>query len=352
MNFDLAQDASKGSQPVRGGGAILFARSCAIQPFVDFAQQIGAPAESWLHLAGLPDTRLLDPEGLVSLPACYRFIEVLARKEHLEDLGLILGRQVSAFDLGAFGIALREAPTVYDYLRTGVRSVETLSCRGTRFWLTTEGDALRVNQHLAGPHGLGMSIADAYTLVLTIHMVRRMIGPDWWPREIRLRAGGETLLVSWEERAQGALVTGQPHSSFTLSRSLLTRPVTNTGVKTRKSPTAYTGPPMPEDFIDSIEQIIMSMLPDGRTDIGSISAAAGMSARTLQRRLAESATTYSGLLTTCRMRQAQSWLSEADMPVAAIANELGYTDASNFARAFQRENGVSPLNYRRSRAVA
>jgi AraC-like DNA-binding protein len=38
------------------------------------------------------------------------------------------------------------------------------------------------------------------------------------------------------------------------------------------------------------------------------------------------------------------------MAVAEIAATLGYTDASNFARAFRRQTGMSPIGYRRSRA--
>lgn len=285
------------------------------------------------------------------LSACYRFVELVARSERIEDIGSIIGRHASSFDLGAFGQVLRGTSTVYDYLRTGMRTVESLSSGGTRFWLTTEGDAMRVNQCLVGPNSLGSDIADVYTLVLTISMLRRMIGPHWWPEDVRLRAGCEALLGDWEGRAAGTLLTGQPHSSFTLSQAFLALPVTYTrnGANGGDNAAASAIPAMPFGFAASVEQLIMSLLLDGYTDIDSTADAAGMSSRSLQRRLAEEGLTYRSLLTGCRMRQARTRLASVDMPVADIAHELGYTDASNFARAFQRENGVSPLDYRRSR---
>ncbi|MCP5426341.1 MAG: helix-turn-helix domain-containing protein [Gammaproteobacteria bacterium] len=55
----------------------------------------------------------------------------------------------------------------------------------------------------------------------------------------------------------------------------------------------------------------------------------------------------------CREQDAlgQGRLSVSDRPVAEIAATLGYTDASNFARAFRRETGVSPRTYRMSRLL-
>jgi len=40
------------------------------------------------------------------------------------------------------------------------------------------------------------------------------------------------------------------------------------------------------------------------------------------------------------------WLDRSDKPVTEIALALGYTDASNFARAFRRHTGLSPRAYR------
>ena len=50
--------------------------------------------------------------------------------------------------------------------------------------------------------------------------------------------------------------------------------------------------------------------------------------------------TYSRLLSETRMRKAAIWLENTDKPIAEIASELGYQDASNFTRAFRRQAGM------------
>jgi AraC-like DNA-binding protein len=46
------------------------------------------------------------------------------------------------------------------------------------------------------------------------------------------------------------------------------------------------------------------------------------------------------------MRLAARWLAHSDKPIAEIAFDLGYQDASNFTRAFRRQIGASPQAFR------
>ena len=41
-----------------------------------------------------------------------------------------------------------------------------------------------------------------------------------------------------------------------------------------------------------------------------------------------------------------SWLETTEMPVMDMALALGYTDTSNFTRAFRRRTGIPPQRYR------
>jgi AraC-like DNA-binding protein len=54
------------------------------------------------------------------------------------------------------------------------------------------------------------------------------------------------------------------------------------------------------------------------------------------------------LLHRVRLRRAADWLTRSDKPVIEIALDLGYTDASNFTRAFRRQTGVSPQRFRQA----
>ena len=72
-----------------------------------------------------------------------------------------------------------------------------------------------------------------------------------------------------------------------------------------------------------------------------------MSSRTLKRKLQQLGTSYQRILDDLRKGLAVEYLSQTDMTVDEIAIHLGYSDASNFARAFRRWTGRSPSDYRR-----
>jgi AraC-like DNA-binding protein len=183
-------------------------------------------------------------------------------------------------------------------------------------------------------------------------MLRRFIGPTWNPRSVRLMVGDESCVGDLGAFGDAQVTTGHPHSSLTIPRSLLQRPVPPSNGDPDGAPGdgefSLPAPAMPEDFEQSIEQLVMALLGDAYPDIHSTASVAAISVRTLQRRLAEAGLTYSQVVSRSRMRLATRWLAGSDFPVSEIAQSLGYTDAANFARAFRRRTGISPSAYRRA----
>ncbi|HVK98814.1 MAG TPA: AraC family transcriptional regulator [Dongiaceae bacterium] len=81
--------------------------------------------------------------------------------------------------------------------------------------------------------------------------------------------------------------------------------------------------------------------------LDQVAAQLHVSPRTLKRRLLEANTSFQVLLDQVRLEQARLLLSETRKSVDAIAATLGYSDTSNFNRAFRRWLGVTPAAYRR-----
>lgn len=82
------------------------------------------------------------------------------------------------------------------------------------------------------------------------------------------------------------------------------------------------------------------------TSIDAAAAALHMSARNLQRKLAEEQTTFNGLIDEVRRNLAKKALTQTDLPLTHIALDLGFSDVSAFSRACKRWFGVSPSQMR------
>lgn len=78
-----------------------------------------------------------------------------------------------------------------------------------------------------------------------------------------------------------------------------------------------------------------------------IAAMLNVSARTYRRRLAQEGSSFQELLDEVRAEHATRHLRERRLPIASIAYQLGFSDPSNFRRAYQRWTGSSPANVRR-----
>src|SRR5262245_20347220 len=99
---------------------------------------------------------------------------------------------------------------------------------------------------------------------------------------------------------------------------------------------------------DQVRRLLWSELSAGVPDLEGVGRVLGMSPRTLQRRLREEGTTFSGVLTQLRHDLARPLLGDGQLAVAEVAFLLGYEDPSAFHRAFRRWSGRSPRALRRA----
>ena len=76
------------------------------------------------------------------------------------------------------------------------------------------------------------------------------------------------------------------------------------------------------------------------------------SRRQLQRAYSEIGdTTFRDHLTTVRMQRAAELLSSRGLTVREVAYRVGYRQPAQFAKAFRRQHGVSPSDYRAARRI-
>ena len=91
---------------------------------------------------------------------------------------------------------------------------------------------------------------------------------------------------------------------------------------------------------------IIEQLPDGIPKQENIAETLHVSSRSLQRRLKEEATSFKGLLEDTRQALAQQYLRENHRSIGEITYLLGFSEPSNFTRAFKRWTGKTPAEYR------
>lgn len=87
---------------------------------------------------------------------------------------------------------------------------------------------------------------------------------------------------------------------------------------------------------------------DEEAPVAAMARVSGLPERSFKRRF-HKATGMSPLeyVHTLRLEESKHLLERSDAPVEAVANEVGYADASFFGRLFRRNVGMTPAQYRR-----
>ena len=92
---------------------------------------------------------------------------------------------------------------------------------------------------------------------------------------------------------------------------------------------------------------IIEQLPDGTPTQESIASVLNVSRRSLQRKLHDETTNFKHLLKNTRRELALQYIDEPHRSISEITYLLGFSEPSNFSRAFKRWTGQTPVEYRR-----
>jgi len=98
------------------------------------------------------------------------------------------------------------------------------------------------------------------------------------------------------------------------------------------------------DFVEQVRALLMSGVAS--FNLEAAARALHLSARTLRRRLSEHGTTFQDLVGVIRRAESTRLLRTTSLSLDQLAARLGYSDASNFARAFQKWTGMTPGTFR------
>jgi AraC-like DNA-binding protein len=95
-----------------------------------------------------------------------------------------------------------------------------------------------------------------------------------------------------------------------------------------------------------VKNVIVRLLPNGEVMAADAAKSLNMSVRSLQRKLSNEGVSFKEMVADVRQTLALSYLADTKHPLNEIAYLLGFSDHSNFTRAFKRWFGVSPSEKR------
>jgi AraC-like DNA-binding protein len=302
--------------------------------------------------AGIRPGDLLDPARLIDFDLLAAALAHAADDLGDPSFGLHLGANFHLEALGLVTYAVLNASTVEIGLQNLVRYLDSL-VQGLRPELATRRGETTLRVSVGLRRATARHLQEAGTLTL-VRLLGRLLGDDrWTPRAVVL-AHERPADVTEHVRLLGVVPTfGGRYNEMRFDAALLRREVPDAdrslvpiveqrlqevvGVDAREEP-----------WLRDLRFRIASRLCDGHPSLAALAPDLGVSARTLQRRLADRGLVWRDLVQATRLRLATRYLEESDTDLTEVAFLLGYAEQSAFTHAFRRWTRKSPGAHRRT----
>lgn len=108
--------------------------------------------------------------------------------------------------------------------------------------------------------------------------------------------------------------------------------------------------PADQRFVDQAENFVMSHIGDAKLSVETLSSALGISRVQLYKRMVSlTGTTPSEYIRYLRLRRAEAYLSDGDLPITEIAYRVGFNSPRYFTKYFAEAYGCTPSQYKKKR---
>ncbi len=267
------------------------------------------------------------------------------------EFGIKVGSRVTPGDFYVLGHAWLASETLLGCFRRAARFIRVLSTVGNKIQIKKQGDTYALTETFETRTVQPQQVAMDAGFVAWLRMCSFVTTPPVRPSRVVLPHPADQSAVNYE-KVFGCPVAFDDIEIWEFSAADVEAPLTGSipDVATAVDTIADEYMASLDDGVvaHEVRQMLIQLLPAGRTDQDTIAKRLYRSRSTLQRQLGAEGTTYRNILESTRQSLAEKYLQSNDYTQAEIAFMLGFTDQSNFARAFKRWTGQSPGEFQKA----
>lgn len=300
-----------------------------------------------LDECGLHTDLFADPDNPIAFGDLCRFVRLGANASRCEHFGLLLAREAGIATLGAVGLAALRGTQVGSVLAAMIRNLH-LHDQGAVPFLTVDGGKACLGYVVADYHPCGVSVVLDAAVGIIHRIVASLCGRNWRPLEVRFARCAPRDVAPYSEFFDVPMSFDAPYTGLVFrerdlhKRVQLARPAAVPADAAFAAAEQATVP-----FSILIRRLLQVLLVTQRCTVAEAADLLDMHRRTLNRRLAAMGVTFRDLADEAAFVRARQLLAETDMPLAKIANAMGYAEVSTFSRRFRHRSGIPPGQWRK-----
>lgn len=308
-------------------------------PVADAVLRAGGSLERVFARAEMPLGLIDHPDRIIPLRDALAVIEHATREIGDETLPAWLSSGAGVAWLGPFGSYLQSAKSLREAIGWANGIIATGLQTGTEMRLDESGRTAYWTYRVTVGLSFGRQRNELLAFGYMIDLVRAFAGRTWRPDHVVVP--GRLVARSAIERAIGTGSRDGVVAALVFPSELLdlSNPARSAGAELEPLPA-------PGDFLGVTAQLMRtSLLIENRERMEWVARRLGLSTRTLQRRLADTGTSFLAIRNAMVFEEACAMLSRGAR-ATDVAYDLGYADPAHFSRAFHDWAGISPMRWR------
>ena len=319
-----------------------------VAPLKEALQLYGLDFAVLARRAGLDPGLLTEPNARYPTAPLQKLWEIAAEESADPVFGFRVGSLVRPGTFHALGLGIVSSTSVLAALNRIQRYSSIVSTNGRLVLLQQDG--------LVGLE----TRADRVTVMPTIHCVDALVvglcrileqcaGPSAMPARVVFMRPRMAPAEAYREILGCPVDFDGPHIAIWFDAAAAAQPVLSgnaeLAAEADKLSARYIDELAPDSTAARVRTLLLKAMPSGEFGREAIARSLNQSASTLQRRLRDEGATYQELLDATRHEMALEYLRQGGHSLVDVAFLLGFTDQSNFTRAFRRWTGKTPREY-------
>ncbi len=315
-------------------------------------EEYGIDPEPVFSEAGLPLAPPESPQLRYPLVKIRKLWELSREASGDESIGLKTGRYAKPTHFYAFGYSWLASSTLLGAIQRLTRYFQLMSTSSVEVRLTETADSYALSavfpDKSKSPPKEGIDCGMSAVLALCDIVAEKEIRP----LRVELTCPASVHPEAYRDALRAPIKFNAEVGTFHFDKDSLRAPLPHgtpdVARATDKIAEQYIETLDPHKVASQVRRLLIDLLPSGKVDQELVSSRLNRSTSTLQRQLQVEGMSYRDVLETTQRSLAETYLRDNKHSHAQIAYLLGFSEQSNFSRAFKRWTSMSPRQYQES----
>jgi AraC-like DNA-binding protein len=310
------------------------------------ADQEHIAVEPWLAGQGITRAQIDDAAVRVSYRQASLIIKRALRAFPHGDIGLKVGSYQSIGSFGIVGLAMMTARTFGEAMAIGVEHAPVShALMDVTLEPAAGGAAAMVARPLFPDHEILVFLCEEL-FASTLILARALAGPSFKPLSLELTYRAPPHAAEYRALFRCPVNFGASRNRVVVEPRWLALPLATHHPISAQQALAICRDQAAQmkrqsEIVASVERILRLRLAEHPT-LAEVAQSLNLGERTLRRHLAAAGRVFRDIHDQLRTERALELLSAGALSIAAIGNEVGFSDAREFRRAFKRWTGAPP----------